>query len=237
MAWEGPDADGTGIYFREWTSALTPTSSEVAANSVAAGFQAHPALGCDDSGNCVLAWESSGQDGIPAGIYARRFDRNLAPLNPAEFRVNTSTSGTQAAPVLASFPSGDFFVSWESAGQDAGSTDIYAQAYDFRALPVGGEQRVNSYLPGTQRGARLAAGTTGALLALWESTGQDGAGAGVFAQRYALPGWRYYSLTPCRLYDSRSSTPIASGIPRNLQATGTPAAFRRAPAPFRSTSR
>ena len=220
VAWEGPDASGSGIFLHTFSNALTSTSAEVAANTTTAGFQAHPALGCDDSGNCVVAWESSGQDGIAGGIYARRFDRGLSALT-AELRANTTTTGTQAAPVVASFPSGDFFVAWESDGQDAGSTGIYAQAYDFRALPVSGEQRVNTYLPGAQRGARLAAGTTGALLALWESSGQDGDGAGIFAQRYALPGWRFYSLAPCRLYDSRSTTPLVSGAPRNLPVSGT----------------
>jgi hypothetical protein len=223
-AWEGPDTDGTGIYLREWTSALTPTSGEVAANTISAGLQAHPALGCDDSGNCILAWESSGQDSSAAGIYARRFDRTASPLTAAEFRVNTTTSGLVAAPAVVSFPSGDFFVSWESDGQDAGSAGVYAQAYDFRSLAIGSEQRVNTYLPGAQRGARLAAGTTGALLALWESTGQDGDGAeaaGVYAQRYTLPGWRFYSLSPCRLYDSRTTTPLVSGVPRTLPVAGS----------------
>jgi hypothetical protein len=220
-AWEGPDASGIGIFLHTFSSALTSTSAEVAANAGTAGFQAHPSLGCDDSGNCVVAWESSGQDGSGSGIYARRFDRSLAPLTSAEFRVNTTTAGTQAAPVVASFPSGDFFVSWESVSPDGSGSTVYAQAYDFHTQPQGGEQRVNTFLSGDPRRAQLAAGTLGSLLALWESTGQDGDGAGVFAQRFALPGWRYYSLTPCRLYDSRSSTPIPSGIPRTLSATGT----------------
>src|SRR6476660_1890487 len=151
-AWEGLDASGSGVYLRTFTAALAPSSGEVAANTVTAGFQAYPALGCDDSGNCVVAWESSG-DGSASGIYFRRFDRTLTPLTPAEARVNTAVAGLQAAPVVASFPSGDFFVAWESAGQDAGSGGIYAQAYDFQTQPRGGEQRVNTFLPGSQRQA------------------------------------------------------------------------------------
>src|SRR5262249_13918257 len=154
-------------------------------------------------GNCVVAWESSAQDSA-SDIYLRRFDRTQTPLTPAEVRVNTTVAGLQAAPAIASFPSGDFFVAWESAG-----SGVYAQAYDFRTQPRGIEQRAHTFLPGTKRQARLAAGTTGALLALWESTGQDGDGAGIFAQRFVLAGWRFYTLSPCRLFDSRQSSPLA----------------------------
>ncbi len=47
--WEGPDGSGSGVYLRTFTAALAPSSGEVAVNAVTAGFQAHPALGCDDS--------------------------------------------------------------------------------------------------------------------------------------------------------------------------------------------
>jgi hypothetical protein len=220
VAWEGSDGEGTGIVLRSFSSALAPLTPEVAANVTTAGFQSHPALGCDDSGNCAVAWESSGQDGSASGIVLRRFDRNLSPLSPSELAVNATTAGLQAAPALASFPSGDFVVGWESAGEDSGSSGLFAEPYDFKIQPQGGEIPVNTFVPGDQRRVRLAAAPNGSLLALWESADQDGDGTGIFAQRYALPGWRLYTVTPCRLFDSRASGALSSGVLRTVAATG-----------------
>ena len=45
VAWEGPDADGSGIYFRKWGSGLKPLSKEIPAKVLTPGAQTHPAVG------------------------------------------------------------------------------------------------------------------------------------------------------------------------------------------------
>jgi len=56
------------------------------------------------------------------------------------------------------------------------------------AQPVGGEFRVNTYTSGTQRNARAALDTAGRFVVVWESSGEDGSGYGIYAQRFAAAG-------------------------------------------------
>jgi hypothetical protein len=219
VAWESPDGSGPGISVRRFTSALSPLTGEVRANTATSGFQTGPALGADASGNLVAVWESSGQDGGASGVYAQRFDRSLTPFS-GELRANATTAGLQGRPAVAVFPSGDFLIAWESWTQDQGGPGVFARRFDILGQPAGPELQVNTFSPGVQRRPALAAGRTGALLAAWESLGQDGDGAGVYAQRYALAPLDYYTLTPCRLFDTRQTAHLANGSVRTFAGAG-----------------
>src|SRR5262249_17933169 len=75
------------------------------------------------------------------------------------------------------------FVTWS---RYRGGTD-----YDVRARHYpGGEIRVNTYTTGSQMNPAVAALPEGEVVAVWESSGQDGSGEGVFGQRlsYRLNG-------------------------------------------------
>jgi hypothetical protein len=224
VAWEGPDGSGPGVFLRRFAANLTAPGSEVRANAGTAGFQTGPSLAMDGSGNIIVAWEASGRDGSASGIVARRFDRFLSPL-AGEVDVNATTAGLQSRPRVASAGSGDFVVAWESWSQDAGGPGIFARSFNFLEQPAGPEFRVNTYSPGPQRRPALAASPAGRLLAAWESLGQDGDAAdtaGVFAQGYALPGLDFYTVQPCRLFDTRgnSGAPLQSGVERVFAIAG-----------------
>lgn len=223
VAWEGPDGSGPGIFLRRFAADLTAPGSEVRANLDAAGFQSGAALACDASGNVIVAWEGSGRDGSASGIGARRLDRELNPLGD-EIDVNATPAGLQSRPAVASSGAGDFVVAWESWTQDAGGPGVFAREFDFLELPRGPELRVNGYVPGPQRRPALAASASGEILAAWESVGQDGDRAGVFVQRYLLPGLDFHTLAPCRLFDTRSSgsqQPLQSGAERLFLLSAT----------------
>jgi hypothetical protein len=51
-------------------------------------------------------------------------------------------------------------------------------------MPVGPEFRVNTFTPGAQNSARVAADSLGGFVVTWNSQLQDGSLTGVFAQRY-----------------------------------------------------
>lgn len=215
FAWEAPDGSGPGILLRRFNADLTSPGSEVRANVDTAGFQSGAALACDASGNVIVAWEGSGRDGSASGIGARRLDRLLGPLG-GEIDVNSTLAGLQSRPMVASSGAGDFVVAWESWAQDAGGPGVFAREFNFLEQPQGPEVRVNSFVPGPQRRPALAASPSGEILAAWESVGQDGDGAGVFTQRYLLPGLDFHTLVPCRLFDTRTS-----GTKQPLQSGGT----------------
>jgi hypothetical protein len=54
--------------------------------------------------------------------------------------------------------------------------------------PVGPEFRVNTYTPGNEFGASLAADALGNFVVVWQSSNQDGSLTGIFGQRYAASG-------------------------------------------------
>src|SRR5262249_51875753 len=105
----------------------------------------------------------------------------------SEFRVNSTTTGFQVMPHVASAPSGSFLVVWE--GTAAGVTSLFAQLYGSTGAPTGGEVRVNTYTSGRSYQARVAASSTG-FIVVWTNTTEDGSQAGVYAQRYDLSGAR-----------------------------------------------
>ena len=108
------------------------------------------------------------------------------PLGP-EFRVNTYTTGDQGLPAVASNSAGDFVVVWTAPTQDYGTYGAFGQRYDAGGAPLGPEFRVNTYTTGNQ-GLASVARDLSSFVVSWMSYGQDGAGYGVFAQRYSNDG-------------------------------------------------
>lgn len=207
VAWEGPDGSGPGVFLRRFAADLTAPGTALQVDTVPAGFQTSPSLACDGSGNVVVAWER-GSD-----VMARRFDRLLASLSSV-FAVPVAGAGLRMRPRVGSASSGDFLISWEGWSQDAGGPGVFLRAFDFLELPTTSTLAVNNFGPGAQHGPALAVAPTGEALAAWESQEQDGDGAGVFSQRYVFPGDDLYTLVPCRVFDTRQSTPLQSGVER-----------------------
>jgi hypothetical protein len=63
-------------------------------------------------------------------VTARFFDSTGVPIAPAEFRVNTFTTGVQNVVSAASLGRGKHVVVWKSAGQDGDAGGVYAQLYN-----------------------------------------------------------------------------------------------------------
>ena len=103
--------------------------TETLVNTTTSSNQSAPSVAVDADGDFVVAWQSYGQEGSDYGVYAQRYDASGAAVG-SEFRVNTITSNTQAAPSVAVDADGDFVVAWASSGQDGSSYGIYAQRYN-----------------------------------------------------------------------------------------------------------
>jgi len=111
-------------------------------------------------------------------------------IEPAgdEFQVNTYTTLHQVWPSISALADGGFIVVWGSNGQDGSGYGIYGQRYDSAGNPVGSEFQVNSYTADHQIRPSVAALADGGFVVTWHSNGQDGSGAGVYAQRYDSAG-------------------------------------------------
>jgi Ca2+-binding RTX toxin-like protein len=189
VAWQdgNQDGNGWGIYAQRYGADGVPVGSEFRVNATTLGDQSASSVTALNDGGFVVAWNSFGQDGSDWGVYARRYD--ALGRGAGEFRVNSQTAGGQSAPTVTALADGGFLVVWQSGGQDVGgSTGIYAQRYGVEGQAVGGEFRVNTYLPGNQTAPAVAGLADGGFLVSWQSEGQDGSGYGIYAQRYDAYG-------------------------------------------------
>ena len=135
VSWTGaftPPAD-VPVFVRRFDASGSPFGPQFRVNAPGVSF--YPATAFDGSGRFVVAWAGS-PDGYSYDIHARRFDAQGVPLG-AEFLVNTSTTGTQYLPAVASDAVGNFVVVWSSAVTDDGA-DAYAQRFGG-LLPVANE--------------------------------------------------------------------------------------------------
>ncbi len=218
---QGQDGSGAGIYRRTFTLDGGAPSSEQRANVMAAGTQARPSVAADGSGNFIVIWEGSGLTG-------RRFNAASQALS-GEIAV-TSFSGVDRRSTVTSDASGNFVVAWERENGDADGSAIYARQFDHRQLPRGAELQVSSTAAGDQEGAAAASSAAGELVVTWAGD------AAVLAQRYAIPGLDFHTLTPCRVVDTRNPNgplggpALAAGVPRTFAIAavvcGVPASAR-----------
>jgi hypothetical protein len=145
----------------------------------------------DAAGNFIVVWEDDPQAGWP-DLLARRYDATGQPVGP-EFRINEPPPGRQEMPAVSSDPSGNLVVAW--VGGDPSSSDIHARRFDAAGAPLGLAFRINTYTTGHQvgdyfGGSWVASDDAGNFVITWTSYGQDGSGAGIFAQRYDAGGAR-----------------------------------------------
>ena len=187
----GEDGDSTGVFGQRYASSGMPVGPQFRVNSYTTGAQGFPSVAADASGNFVVIWESSDQDGSDSGIFGQRYASSGASLG-AEFRVNTYTTYRQSRLSVAADSAGGFVVVWDSHLGDEPSGfknyDIVGQRYAGSGVPLGPEFRINSYTTDYQLRPAVATDSTGNFVVVWESSFQDGPGPLVFGQRYSAAG-------------------------------------------------
>ncbi len=105
---------------------------------------------------------------FPTDVIAQIFDAPETPAAPP-FIVNTATPYAQELPAVASDPTGNFVVVWQSnpyGVEGGGSTTIQAQRYDASGNPTGAEFRV---APATARDPSVAYLADGSFVVAWQS--------------------------------------------------------------------
>src|SRR5688572_1389926 len=159
-----------------------PVGPEFRVNTHTTSFQWFPSVAAA-SGQFVVVWASSEQDGSSFGVFGQRYAGGM-PAGP-EFRVNTYTTDVQVLPAVASDSSGNFVVVWQGA-QDGSGYGVFGQRYASSGTPLGPEFRVNTYTTGVQGRPAVAADSLGNFVVVWQGglTGQYD----VFGQRYASSG-------------------------------------------------
>jgi len=189
VVWNSYRQDGSrdGVFARRYNSAGATLGAEFQVNTYTTERQFSPALAVDGSGNFVVVWESSGQDGSLFGIFGQRYN-NLGAPQGGEFQINTYTTSFQTVPSVAVDGSGNFVVVWNSYGQDGSGFGIFGQRFTSAGAAAGGEFQVNTYTTGDQIVPAVAMDGSGDFVVVWSSDDQDGSGRGVFGQRFDNAG-------------------------------------------------
>lgn len=123
VAWQTPDASGTGIMFRILDSEGQPILAERWANRTTAGNQSSPHVEALADGTFLILWTSAGTDGSGAGVYGQRLNADGTLYYGSEFRLNATTSGDQTLDnsitdtSFAVLADGTLVATWWGAGE------------------------------------------------------------------------------------------------------------------------
>jgi hypothetical protein len=130
VVWESAFQDGfnAGVFGQRFASSGVPLGPEFRVNTLTTGDQSSASIAADASGNFVVVWGGTLQDGGGGGVFGQRFDSSGEPVG-SEFRVNTYTTNDQADPAVAADPLGSFVVVWESNLQDGSGDGVFGQRW------------------------------------------------------------------------------------------------------------
>jgi hypothetical protein len=190
VVWHSKGQDGSlgGIYGQRLNATHGMLGAEFRVNTHTTNYQYAPSVSMSPAGHFVVAWQSDGQDGSYYAVIARRYDNTGTPLTP-EIRVNTYTTGPQLNVSVAAAASGDFVVVWQAGNnQDGGRDGVFGKRFNAAGVPQGAEFRVNTYTLDHQQYPAAAMADDGSFVVAWESLNQEGAGRGIYAQRYSPAG-------------------------------------------------
>lgn len=128
VAWYGPSSDGTDleVFAQRFDAAATPVGPEFQVNAYTTGEQLDPSVAVTGSGGFVVSWISENQDSSDFGVFGQQFDASGAPVG-AEFRINSTTQGTQWSPAVAALPDNGFIVAWEGEAVNGFGDMIFGQ--------------------------------------------------------------------------------------------------------------
>ena len=182
VAWEGEDANNSGVFARRYDNTGVAQGGVLAVNLTTQGEQQRPDVAMDAVGNFVVVWDGEAATDSK-GIYGQRYTA-AGTAQGGEFRVSTLTGPDQTAPSVSMSGTGRFVVAWESDDQDTDNLGVYAKEYAATGVPDGGEFRVNTTVSGDQGLPAVAMDDAGGYVAAWSGQG-SGDGNGVFWLRYA----------------------------------------------------
>jgi hypothetical protein len=216
VVWASNDQYGDGIFGRRYDAQGNPQGPEFRVNTYTIGTQTRPVVAVQANGDFAVVWSSLEQDGDSWGVFGQRYDAAGQSLGP-ELRVNTYTTGSQASAALAFDAYGNLLVTW--GHQHVGFKRVVsAQRFGRSGAREGGEFRVSGLTDYEAHDAVVAASGNGFVVA-WSGNRPGFDFHGVSA---SLDCARLYTLSPCRLADTRNppGTPLGANTSRVFPVAG-----------------
>ena len=185
VAWVGDDFGdlNTGVFVRAYDPAGLPIGpvETVAAPAVAG----RPDVALANDGSFVVVWHQGPANSSNGTIMARRYDNTAMPLGP-EFRVDDAMQGYYGNPSVCIDHVDVTTVAWTTADLENSffNPNVASRRYGMSGLPISGTFRVNVQTADVQSRSDVAGLANGGFVAVWESDGQDGSGAGIFGRLF-----------------------------------------------------
>ena len=132
-----------GIFAQCFDPLGRPIGTEIHVNETIEGGQYNPSVAIDqESGNAMIAWESTHHDGAGLGLVGRWFEPTVDGLraHTGEFPINTTRNGDQTKPSVAINGYGEALVAWTS--ESAEGLLACARRFDLDGAPRSPEFRI-----------------------------------------------------------------------------------------------
>jgi Ca2+-binding RTX toxin-like protein len=183
----GSGGSGNDIYasYTELVGGAMSVGPVFRVNTTTTDSQTAPSVAALAGGGYVVTWQSQGQDGSGAGVYAQRYDASGNAVG-FEFPVNGTTALEQTRPAVIALNGGGFVIVWEGKGV-GDAAGIFMQRYDANGVRLGGETRVNNVTTDTQNLPSACALADGGYVVVWTSP-TDGDSGGIYLRRYDAAG-------------------------------------------------
>ncbi len=145
---------------------------DVLANTATLNNQQQSATASLASGGYVVTWSdgsAQGNDIFGYGIKAQVYDVSGNKVG-GELAVNSTVTGNQTTPAVASLQTGGFIVTWADdsrVGIDTSGAGVKAQLYDAAGGKVGGEFLVNTATLNAQNAPSVATLAGGGFVITW----------------------------------------------------------------------
>jgi len=216
VTWNALVQDGSyDVHAKRFDADGAAPGGEFRVNTSTFGNQSLPAIAVLSGGDFVVTWNSDGQDGSSAGVYAQRFSAGGTALG-AEFQVNEITADTQGYPAVSALSDGGFVVTWQSRLQDGNGYGVYARLYDAGGS-AGSEFQVNVTTAFNQEAPVVAALPGGGFVVAWQSENQDLSLYGIYARLYDEFGAELSGEIPVNSYtDSHQFYPAIAALSGGL---------------------
>ena len=171
----------------EWDGCTGSQVTEFLVNDNTSGNQELPDVIALSTGDYVIAYQDSEGDSGSYGIRLRWLPGDGSLASPSVL-ANTFQNASQTEPSIARLTNGSFVVVWQSSGQDGWMSGIYGQRYTSLGVKAGAEFQCNSYTDYAQENPTVSGLPSGGFTVLWESSGQDGSGKGIYAKDFDAEG-------------------------------------------------
>jgi len=166
-------------------AALTPLGSEYPVVGNISGHQQNPHLSIGANGGYVV-WQNATDDSKGERVLATRLSPDFQGVGGAIVISQNLAQNNETNPRVAVLPDGGAFVTWQSGARS--STDIYYRVLNRSGTTSTAIQRANTFELGIQSDPDVAVLSSGEVLVVWMSLGQDGDGMGIFGQRFTTAG-------------------------------------------------